>query len=48
MTVEITLQPEEAYGQRHPDATQRVPIKHLQLLPGRKKVEPGTACGCED
>ncbi len=38
--IEITLQPEDAYGTRVPDAIQRVPIKHLQLPKGIKKIRP--------
>ncbi len=38
--IEITLKPEEAYGQRFPDAVQRVPMKHLQIQ-GKKKPAPG-------
>lgn len=38
--IEITLKPEEAYGQRQPNAVQRVPIKHLQIQ-GRKKPAAG-------
>jgi len=34
----ITLQPEDAYGQRQEDAVQRVPAKHLQ---GAAKWKPG-------
>ncbi len=40
--IEITLQPEDAYGPRNQNAIQRVPIKHLQVLPGTKKLLPGT------
>ena len=40
--IEITLNPEEAYGLRQENATQRVPIKHLSLPPGTKKLVPGT------
>lgn len=29
----VTLQPEDAYGERQEDAIQRVPVKHLQGLP---------------
>ena len=29
----VTLQPEEAYGERQEDAIQRVPVKHMQGLP---------------
>lgn len=38
--VECTLQPEDAYGPRQPDAVQRVPIKHLQIM-GNGKVKAG-------
>ena len=31
----VTLQPEEAYGERKEDMTQRVPVKHLQGLPSK-------------
>ncbi|WDE09613.1 FKBP-type peptidyl-prolyl cis-trans isomerase [Thalassomonas haliotis] len=34
----VTLQPEEAYGERQEDAIQRVPVKHLQ---GAEKWQPG-------
>lgn len=34
----VTLQPEEAYGERQEDAVQRVPVKHLH---GEKKWQPG-------
>ena len=34
----VTLQPEEAYGERQEDALQRVPVKHLQ---GAGKWQPG-------
>lgn len=34
----VTLTPEEGYGERNEEATQRVPIKHLQ---GAKKWKPG-------
>lgn len=37
--VEVTLSPEQAYGQRNPDAVQRVPIKNLVGKGG--KVKPG-------
>jgi FKBP-type peptidyl-prolyl cis-trans isomerase SlyD len=40
--VEITLKPEEAYGPRQPNATQRVPLKHLQFPKGVSKPVPGT------
>jgi FKBP-type peptidyl-prolyl cis-trans isomerase SlyD len=31
----VTLQPEDAYGERQEDAIQRVPVKHLQGLPSK-------------
>jgi FKBP-type peptidyl-prolyl cis-trans isomerase SlyD len=31
----VTLQPEEAYGERQEDMVQRVPVKHLQGLPSK-------------
>lgn len=31
----VTLQPEEAYGERKEDMLQRVPVKHLQGLPSK-------------
>ena len=34
----VTLQPEDAYGERQEDAIQRVPVKHLQ---GADKWQPG-------
>ena len=40
--IEITLRPDEAYGHRQHNAAQRIPIKHLQLPPGSKKLQPGT------
>ena len=39
--IEITLQPEEAYGERDPEGLRRLPIKHLQLLRGDKQPKPG-------
>lgn len=39
--IAITLKPEEAYGQRQPNAVQRVPIKHLQFA-NNKKPRPGS------
>lgn len=35
---EVTLQPQEAYGDFLPNAEQRIPVKHLQ---GAKKWRPG-------
>jgi FKBP-type peptidyl-prolyl cis-trans isomerase SlyD len=37
-----TVPPEQAYGDRNPDAVQRVPIKHLAH---RGKLEPGQMVG---
>lgn len=34
----VTIAPEKAYGQRQPDAIQRVPIRHLQ---GARRWKPG-------
>lgn len=39
--IDIVLQPDDAYGQRLPNSIQRVPIKHLQLPVGDKKLRPG-------
>lgn len=39
--IEITLQPEEAYGHRQQNSIQRVPIKHIQLPIGARKIQPG-------
>ncbi|MDP1932249.1 MAG: peptidylprolyl isomerase [Gammaproteobacteria bacterium] len=39
--ISITLEPHEAYGPRHPNSVQRVPIKHLHLKPGQKQVHIG-------
>ena len=39
--VNITLAHVDAYGPRHPNSIQRVPIKHLRLSPGQKKLLPG-------
>ena len=39
--IEITLQPDDAYGFRRPNSTQRVPIKHLQFPRPVKKILPG-------
>lgn len=45
--IKITLQPDQAYGERDPNAVQRVPIKHLQLSPGSTKLRPGTLATVE-
>lgn len=38
----VTLQPEDAYGERQEDMVQRVPVKHLQGLPSKNaKWKPG-------
>ncbi|MEX0623303.1 peptidylprolyl isomerase [Saccharospirillum sp.] len=37
-SLSVTLTPDQAYGQRKPDAIQRVPAKHLM---GAKKWKPG-------
>lgn len=43
--VEVSLQPEQAYGPRREDAVQRVPVKHL-VLPGKKtRLKPGMLVG---
>lgn len=39
--IEITLQPEDAYGHRQQNAIQRVPIKHIQLPIGARKIQSG-------
>ncbi len=39
--IEITLQPDDAYGFRRPNSTLRVPIKHLQFPGPVKKILPG-------
>lgn len=36
--VSVTLEPRDAYGPRHADSVQRIPLKHLQ---GKKKPRPG-------
>lgn len=39
--IDVTLQPEEAYGPRNPKAIQRVPLKHLQLPVGVNQARAG-------
>jgi FKBP-type peptidyl-prolyl cis-trans isomerase SlyD len=39
--IEITLEPDEAYGQRNPEHIQRVPLKNLQFPEGIKKPAVG-------
>jgi FKBP-type peptidyl-prolyl cis-trans isomerase SlyD len=36
----VILPPEKAYGQRHVDAVQRIPIKRV-ISPGNRKMKPG-------
>lgn len=46
-SIEITLQPDDAYGYRRPNSTQRVPIKHLQFPRPVKKILPGMPANVE-
>lgn len=39
--IEITLNPEQAYGPLRPNAVQRVPLKHIGLPKGQRKPIPG-------
>lgn len=39
--IEITLQPEEAYGTRDPEAIRRIPLKRLQLPKDKKNPTVG-------
>ncbi len=39
--IDIVLQADEAYGRRQADAMRRVPIKHLHLPKGKKRLLPG-------
>ena len=39
--IEITLQPEDAYGKRDPDGIRRIPTKNLQLPEGVKALKVG-------
>jgi FKBP-type peptidyl-prolyl cis-trans isomerase SlyD len=39
--VSITLNPEQAYGHRHPNSIRRIGVKHLHLPRGEKKLRPG-------
>lgn len=39
--ISITLAPEQAYGPRHPNAVQRIPIKHLHLRKDQKQIKAG-------
>jgi len=38
----VTITPEEGYGQRQPNAVQRVPIKHLHLANKKQRLVPGS------
>jgi FKBP-type peptidyl-prolyl cis-trans isomerase SlyD len=39
--IDIVLQADDAYGRRQADAVRRVPIKHLHLPKGKKRLLPG-------
>jgi FKBP-type peptidyl-prolyl cis-trans isomerase SlyD len=43
----VTLQPEDAYGERKEDMIQRVPAKHLQDGSGTTKWKPGMTAAVE-
>lgn len=43
-TFSVTVEPAEAYGVRKEDATQRIPLKHMQ---GAKKWRPGMVAWVE-
>lgn len=45
--IEITLAPEQAYGQRQSNSFQRVPIKHLHLSAEQKQLKPGMVVGVQ-
>ena len=45
--IAITLAPEQAYGERQSNSFQRVPIKHLHLTSGQKKLSPGMVVGVQ-
>lgn len=40
-TVNITLAPDQAYGPRMPDSIRRIPIRHVYLQRGQKRIVPG-------
>ena len=46
-SIEITLQADEAYGARKPNSIHRVPIKHLHVPVGTKKLRPGMPAAVE-
>jgi FKBP-type peptidyl-prolyl cis-trans isomerase SlyD len=46
-SLEITLAPEQAYGQRRSNSIIRVPIKHLHLPDGQKALMPGVIVGVQ-
>lgn len=39
--INITLNPQQAYGDRREGAIQRIPIKHLKDAPAKNKLKPG-------
>lgn len=45
--IDITLPPEQAYGERKLNSFHRVPIKHLRLSSAQKKIEPGMVVGVQ-
>lgn len=45
--IEITLEPDDAYGYRRPNSEHRVPIKHLQFPAPVKKILPGMPAAVE-
>lgn len=45
--IEITLAPDQAYGERHSNSLQRVPIKHLHLTAKQKQLKPGMVVGVQ-
>ena len=44
-TAAVTLDPISAYGPRKDNATQRVPVKHLQFARPTRKILPGMVAG---
>lgn len=39
---EVTLPPEQAYGERQPNSIQRVPVKHLHLANKKQRIPAGS------
>ncbi|MCW8195363.1 peptidylprolyl isomerase [Proteobacteria bacterium 005FR1] len=39
---EVTLAPEQAYGERKPNSIQRVPVKHLHLANKKQRIPAGS------